>query len=158
MQFGQSCVCVGNRNDFHVFSTSIVVAHMLQRDANWSSITPDYTRLHPITPYFEPRLRYVRTSCGASVRSRNPQLAPTHWHAITPTIGGRPAQELAGDYPKNRRSIIPSTGGRPSQELAAKNRRAIIPRTSGRPSQELAGDHPKSWRVTIPRTGGRPSQ
>ena len=35
MQFGQSCVCVGNRNDFHVFSTSIVVAHILQHDAHF---------------------------------------------------------------------------------------------------------------------------
>ena len=49
VQFGQSCVCVGNRNDFHVFSTSIVVAHILQHDATFARlppITPDYTRLH----------------------------------------------------------------------------------------------------------------
>ena len=66
----------------------------------------------------------------------------------------RPAQEPAGDQPKNRRATNPRTGGRPTQELmgdhswgclaALCSSRATNPRTGGRPTQELAGAQPKN--------------
>ena len=85
--------------------------------------------------------------------------------------GRRPAQEPAGDQPKNWRPTDPRIDGRPLLGLSRstlfipgdqpENRRATNPRTGGRPTQELMGHHSWSWLAalssagaTIPRTGG----
>ena len=63
-------------------------------------------------------------------------------------IGGRPAQDLAGDRPKNRRVTNPKTGGRPAQELANDLNPAFLPAHSAvQPCPEWA---PTSQPAALP--------
>ena len=45
-------VCVGKRNEFHYVLNTQLMDMCCPPDAKLPRITPDYTRLQPITPYF----------------------------------------------------------------------------------------------------------